>query len=128
MELGWLKSSSRSRHLGSPSGTSFCPRRARRVTENTKGLSGFLCAAVQRALVGRGSVKCDNLSFLRGGLAQMGEMMGGMNGYVPLRKGRWPGPSGELRFDPQKRVILQSNLFDGAPGVWRSCQWGQPVY
>ena len=32
--------------------------------------------------------KCDNLSFLRVILLQMGEVLGGTNGYVPLHEGR----------------------------------------
>ena len=54
--------------------------------------------------------KCDNLSFLRVFLSQMGEVLDCTNGYVPLLGGGWAGSLRELVFDSQQRIIRQPSL------------------
>ena len=53
-------------------------------------------------------------------------VLGGANGNVPLLGGGWPGPSRELLFELEQRVILQASFFDSAPDVWWSSSWGKP--
>ncbi len=62
-------------------------------------------------------IKNDKLSFLRVFLSQMDSVLGGSNGLIPLLKGGWTGPTRELLFEPQQRVIRQLSLSNGALGV-----------